>query len=72
MSRAFVKESEGEWLGDVAPEIGALERFLTRENGERVFLIRTTQDTTAKRAIHEMSNGNSYALDDDGRWMSVG
>jgi hypothetical protein len=42
MSRAFVKESEGEWLGDVAPEIGALERFLTRESGERVFLLRTT------------------------------
>jgi hypothetical protein len=33
MSRAFVKESEGEWLGDVAPELSALEQFLTRENG---------------------------------------
>ena len=62
MSRAFVKESEGEWLGDVAPEIAALERFLTRENGERVFLIRTMQDATTKREIHEMSNGNSYAF----------
>ena len=72
MSRAFVKESEGEWLGDVAPEIGALERFLTRESGERVFLLRTTQDANTKREIHEMSNGNSYALDGDGRWMSVG
>jgi hypothetical protein len=72
MSRAFVKESEGEWVGDVAPEIAALERFLTRESGERVFLIRTTQDTITNRPIHEMSNGNSYALDGDGRWMSVG
>jgi hypothetical protein len=72
MSRAFVKESEGEWLGDVAPEISALERFLTRESGERVSLIRTTQDAKTNRPIHEMSNGNSYALDFDGRWMSVG
>jgi hypothetical protein len=78
MSRAFVKEAEGEWLGDVAPEISALERFLTRESGERVFLLRTTQDdktnpaAPAMRPIHEMSNGNSYALDFDGRWMSVG
>ncbi len=72
MSRAFVKESDGEWLGDVAPEIPALERFLTRESGEQVFLLRTTQDANTKREIHEMSNGNSYALDNDGRWMSVG
>ena len=78
MSRAFVKESEGEWLGDVAPEINALERFLTREYGELVFLLRTTQDAKTNpasptmRPIHEMSNGNSYALDSDGRWMSMG
>ena len=72
MSRAFVKETEGEWLGDVAPEISALERFLTRESGERVSLIRTTQDVKTNRAMYEMSNGNSYALDFDGRWMSVG
>jgi hypothetical protein len=72
MSRAFVKETEGEWLGDVAPEISALERFLTRESGERVFLLRTTQDAKTERQMHEMSNGNSYALDFDGRWMSVG
>ena len=72
MSRAFVKESDGEWLGDVAPETSALERFLTRESGERVFLLRTTQDANTKRPIQQMSNGNSYALDNDGRWMSVG
>jgi len=24
------------------------------------------------RDIHEKSNGNYYALDDDGRWRSVG
>ena len=72
MSRAFVKESEGEWLGDVAPNISDLERFLTRESGERVFLVRTKGGPRPIRPIHEMSNGNSYALDFDGRWMSVG
>jgi hypothetical protein len=72
MSRAFVKETEGEWLGDVAPEISALERFLTRESGERVSFIRTTQDAKTNRPIYELSNGNSYSLDFDGRWMSVG
>ena len=71
MSRAFVKESDGEWLGDVAPDILALERFLTRENGEKIFLVRTTRDATG-HDLHEMSNGNSYALDEDGRWRSVG
>jgi hypothetical protein len=72
MSRAFIKESEGEWLGDVAPDTSALERFLTRENGERVYEVRTTRDAATGRDLHEMSNGNCYALDDDGRWKSVG
>ncbi|MFI5200933.1 MAG: hypothetical protein ACHQNE_00920 [Candidatus Kapaibacterium sp.] len=71
MSRAFVKESEGEWLGDVAPEVPALEQFLTREYGERVFLLRITRDPATNRDIHEMSNGNRYALDFDGRWQRV-
>lgn len=73
MSRAFIKESGGEWLYDVAPDTSALERFLTHEYGEKIYLVRTTRDAaTGHRAIHEMCNGNSYALDEDGRWMSVG
>ncbi len=72
MSRAFVKESEGEWLGDVAPDIAALERFLTREYGEKVYFVRTARDPGTGREVHEMSNGNCYALDDDGRWTTVG
>ena len=32
MSHAFMREKEEEWLGDVIPELSALERFLTREN----------------------------------------
>ncbi|HEY3876359.1 MAG TPA: hypothetical protein VGM92_12865 [Candidatus Kapabacteria bacterium] len=71
MSRAFVKESESEWLGDVQPEIAALERFLTREAGEKIYLLRTTKDATS-RAMHAMSDGKCYALDFDGRWESMG
>lgn len=71
MSRAFVKESEGEWLGDVAPDVAALERFLTKENGGvKVYLERTFGDEEG-RTVHEMSNGNCYALDEDGRWRSI-
>ncbi len=69
MSRAFVKEAEAEWLGDVAPEVPALEQFLTRDYGERVWLLRT--DTATGRPVHEMSNGLRYALDFDGRWQRV-
>ena len=72
MSRAFVKESEGEWLGDVPAETAALERFLTREYGEKIYLLRTARDAaTGHRDILEMSNGNRYALDFDGRWQRV-
>ena len=72
MSRAFVKESEGELLGDVAPDVTALARYLSRENGEKISQVRTTHDTKTGHDIHEMSNGNCYALDMDGRWSVVG
>ncbi len=72
MSRAFVKESETEWLGDVEPEIAALERFLTKESGgERITRIQSHNDKTSGKAIHEMSNGQSYTLDEDSRWRTA-
>ena len=72
MSRAFVKESESEWLGDVAPEIPALEQFLSREYGEKIYLIRKVHDSAANGDVMEMSNGSRYALDFDGRWQRMG
>ena len=71
MSRAFVKESEGEWLGDVAPEVAALERFLSRESGEKIYQLRSTTDPRTGGEIHEMTNGDRYALDMDRRWRKV-
>ena len=70
MSRAFTKESdERDWLGDVAPDVSALEQFLTRESGEKV--IESGVANQNGRQIHQMSNGKSYALDFDGRWEVV-
>ena len=38
MSQAFVRESDEQWLHDVAPTLNALVVFLTRENnGIRVY-----------------------------------
>ena len=69
MSRAFVKESESEWLGDVAPDVAALEQFLSRESGEKVY--NTEVRTIDGRTVYLMSNGNCYALDFDNRWVHV-
>ena len=71
MSRAFTKETEQEWLGDVEPELGALERYLSREDGGRVSHVRTCEDPGTGAHIHEMSNGNHYSLDLDGRWVQI-
>jgi len=68
MSQAFVKESEEQWLHDVAPTLNALINYLTRENnGIRVYEKKTTPGPDGK-AIHMMSNGLSYAIDSMGKW----
>lgn len=69
MSQAFVKESEGEWLHDVPPTISALILYLTRENnGVRVYEKSNQYSEKHKREVHLMSNGFSYAKDDNGKW----
>lgn len=69
MSQAFVRESEGEWLHDVAPTLTALIAYLTRENnGIRVYEKSKGFSQQHQREIFTMSNGLSYAKDDDGRW----
>ncbi|MEO5563992.1 MAG: hypothetical protein ABIR18_11170 [Chitinophagaceae bacterium] len=69
MSQAFVKESDGEWLHDVAPTITALILHLTRENnGIRVYEKSNQYNPKQKREVHLMSNGLTYAKDDEGKW----
>ena len=69
MSQAFVKESEGEWLHDVLPSLSALIGYLTRENnGVRVYEKSSSYSEKHKREVHLMSNGFTYAKDDQGKW----
>ena len=71
MSQAFVKESEEQWLHDVAPTLNALIIYLTRENnGIRVYEKKSGPGPGGKQ-MHEMSNGLSYAIDTAGKWYVV-
>lgn len=70
MSQAFVRESEGEWLHDVAPSLSALIIYLTRENnGIRVYEKSKSHSVKHNRDIHLMSNGFTYAKDDTDIWF---
>ena len=71
MSQAFVKESDEQWLHDVAPTLNALIVYLTRENnGVRVYEQKQFVNPEGKE-IHVMSNGLSYAKDEGNRWYVV-
>ena len=72
MSQAFVKESEEQWLHDVAPTLQALTVYLSRENNNiRVYEKRNYISTATNKDLHEMSNGLTYTKDNDGRWTVV-
>jgi hypothetical protein len=71
MSHAFVRDEDGQTLGDIAPTIGALVQFLTRgNNGVRVYERKNHKDMDG-RIIHEMSDGMSYTKDEEGRWIAL-
>ena len=71
MSQAFVRENDEQWLHDVQPTLNALIVFLTRENnGVRVYEKSSFLDKEGKE-VHAMSNGLSYAKDNDGKWYVV-
>jgi hypothetical protein len=71
MSRAFMKESDDQWLHDVAPTVTALLIYLTRENnGIRVYEEKRSIDSEG-REVYDMSNGLSYTKDGDGKWRVV-
>ena len=71
MSQAFVKESDEQWLHDVAPTLNALINYLTGENnGIRVYEKKTFAGPDGKE-VHVMSNGLSYAIDSMGKWYVV-
>ena len=72
MSQAFVKESEEQWLHEVAPTLNALVVYLTRENnGVRVYEQKAFFNPESGKEIHQMSNGLSYSKDAEGKWFVV-
>lgn len=69
MSQAFVRESEEQWLHEIAPTMNALLVYLRRENnGIRVYEQKTVMDSKTGREVFHMSNGLSYTKDEGGRW----
>jgi hypothetical protein len=69
MSRGFVKEYEDQWLNEIPSTMSALTRFLTQEsNGIPIHEKRNYPDPVTGKEVHEMSNGLSYYLDDEGKW----
>ena len=73
MSRAFVKESDDqEWLDEIPPTMNALIVYLTKENsGIRVYEKKNYVNPANGKEVHEMSNGLSYTLNDEGKWQVI-
>jgi hypothetical protein len=72
MSSAFVKEGEYQKLSDVEPSISALSYYLRQENGGQV--IRESKSFYSEkcgRHVYEMSDGLTYALDDENKWTII-
>jgi hypothetical protein len=72
MSHAFVKEGDEQWLHDIDPTLTALINYLTRENnGIRVYEKSSRVDEQTQKPVYEMSNGLTYTVGPDGKWMIV-
>ena len=72
MSRAFVKEEEGQTLSEIGPGMNALIHYLSNDNnGVRVYEKRHFFSNKHKKVLHEMSNGLIYALNEESRWYIV-
>lgn len=72
MSSAFVREGDEQKLSDVGPSLNALMLFLRHENGG--IPIRETDSYFNKehnRDVYEMSDGLTYAKDDESKWYIV-
>ncbi|MES3017498.1 MAG: hypothetical protein V4721_06965 [Bacteroidota bacterium] len=72
MSSAFIREGEYQPLGDVAPNPDALRFYLRKENGGiPVREIKSYYSAKHQREIYEMSDGLTYALNDENRWYVI-
>ena len=72
MSSAFVKEGEYQKLSDVGSSLGALSYYLRQENGGQVIReIKSFYSQKCGRHVYEMSDGLTYALDDENKWTII-
>jgi hypothetical protein len=72
MSSAFVKEGEYQKLSDVAPSISALSYYLRQENGGQAIREgRSFYSNKCGSHVYEMSDGLTYAQDDDKKWIII-
>jgi hypothetical protein len=72
MSSAFVKEGEYQKLSDVAPSISALSFYLRQENnGQIIREIKSFYSEKCGRHVYEMSDGLTYALSDENKWIII-
>ncbi|MBA2613670.1 MAG: hypothetical protein H0U95_17035 [Bacteroidetes bacterium] len=71
MSSAFVKEGDDMWLHDIVPTFDALVNYLTRENGGlRITEKENYFSEELQKQIHKMSEGFSYAIQDN-KWVLI-
>ena len=69
MSSAFIRESEGENLNEVEATLAALLFYLRRENGGvAIHELKSYYSDTHKREVYEMSDGLTYAINDNNKW----
>ena len=72
MSQAFVKESDEEWLHEIAPTINALINYLSRQNnGIRVYQKKSYFDDVLQKEVFEMSDGMVYSKNEQGKWYVI-
>ena len=72
MSSAFVKEGEYQQLKEVAPNVTSLLIYLRRENGGApVRELKRKFSEKYRSEVYDMSDGLSYALGEDGKWLVV-
>jgi hypothetical protein len=72
MSSAFVKEGEYQKLSDVGPSLSALSYYLRQENGGQVIReMKSFYSQRCGRHVYEMSDGLTYALNDENKWMII-
>jgi hypothetical protein len=69
MSQAFVKESDEQWLHDIAPTMNALIVYLTRENNGIPVYQKSVKTDKDNRSVYLMSNGLDYLVGPDGKWQ---